>query len=244
MPLPAPAVILQSASRPVLTLFHPGPPVVTSERILRIQGYTDLTRVRPVIRLAAEAMAQAAMTLSKPSVASRHVRVQAIRGEVLELDGGESLNCRVFSRTLSGCTEIVPFVLTVGSALDERVMGLAEAGDLLEAVLLEAAGWLSIEDATRQFKVHLREEAMRHGHRITSRMGPGYSYKVDGETCMWPLEDQVTLFGLLGESGRLPVTLMRSCAMLPKLSRSGMFGLAPLQPAVPEIHIHTQERMQ
>jgi hypothetical protein len=112
-----------------------------------------------------------------------------------------------------------------------RVVELADAGDLLEAVLLETAGWLCIEDATRQFRAHLRETSLRRERRITSRLGPGYSYKVGGEMCTWSLEEQATLFAMLGESLRLPVSLMPSCAMLPKLSRSGMYGVGALAAA-------------
>jgi hypothetical protein len=61
-------------------------------------------------------------------------------------------------------------------------------------------------------------------------MGPGYAYRVGSLQVDWPLEDQRELFTLL-EGGPLPVTLMSSCAMFPKLSRSGLFGVAPARPA-------------
>jgi hypothetical protein len=214
-------------------LFRPAAPVIHFERMLRIQGYSDLTRVRPVIRRAAEAMAATAASLSEPVVASRHVVVQSIRDDVLELQGDACFHCEAFQRQLGGCTEIVPFVLTAGVAIGERVMEFIESGDLLEGVLLETAAWLCFEDATRQFKARLREHSLRRNRRITSRMGPGYSYKIGNEMCMWPLEEQPTLFGLFGDAA-LPVTLMKSCAMSPKMSRSGIYGIAPL-PLAPGI---------
>ena len=204
----------------------PTRPCVHPERILRIQGYSDLGRVRPVIRKAAAAMAQAAESLSTPAVAYRHVRIQALHDDgALLLDGGGRLSCPAFPRQLAGCTEVTPFVLTLGSASPQRVIELVEAGDLLEGLLLETAGWLASEDATRQFKSHLREAVAARGQRITSRMGPGYSYKVGGRMVMWPLEEQPALFALL--PGELPVSLMGSCAMNPKMSRSGLYGVAP-----------------
>lgn len=215
-----------------LESFRPERPTVSSERILRIQGYTDLTRVRPAIRQASEAMARVAAESSEPCVAFRRVRIEAISGATLVLEDGVALHCPVFPRALRGCDEVVPFVLTLGRGVSRRVVELADAGDLLEAVLLEAAGWLCIEDATRQFKIHLREQCLRSGRRITSRLGPGYSYKVEGQMCTWRLEEQPALFAMLGETGALPVSLMASCAMQPKLSRSGMYGAAPLDPAV------------
>ena len=208
--------------------FAPLPPSVHPERILRIQGYSDLGRVRPVIRRAAGAMAAAAESLSTPGVVFRNVPIRDIDDAgVLWLEGGGRLTCPAFPRHLEGCTEVAPFVLTLGPALPARVIELIDAGDLLEGLLLETAGWLAIEDATRQFKSHLREAMAARGHRITSRMGPGYTYKVGGRQSMWALEEQPALFALL--PGELPVALAGSCAMHPKMSRSGLYGVAPLQ---------------
>jgi hypothetical protein len=208
-------------------VFVPATPVVRPERILRIQGYSDLDRVRPAIRRSAEAMAMLAAQLSIPAVAYRKVPIVAIRNDALEVEGGVRFHCEAFATVLAGCVEIAAFALTVGPRLDERVVELADAGELLDALLLETAGWLCIEDATRQFKVSLREHANAGNRRITSRMGPGYTYKVGPQTCMWPLDEQSQLFSLF-DGANLPVSLMTSCAMQPKMSRSGLFGIAPM----------------
>jgi len=50
--------------------------------------------------------------------------------------------------------------------------------------------------------------------------------------CVWPLEEQIGLFGLF-KNAHLPVTVMASCAMQPKMSRSGLFGTAPLRQLEP-----------
>lgn len=208
--------------------YRPQPPSVSAERILRIQGYSDLSRVRKVIVEAAMSMAKLAASTSKPVIAYRHVDILSLdEAGSLELEGGVRLSCGAFPRQLAGCTQVVPFVLTVGDEVPERVIDMIEKGDLLEGLLLETAGWLAIEDATRQFKTWLRESMLMRDHRITSRLGPGYSYKVGKQICMWELEEQPALFATL-QGSRLPVTLMSSCAMSPKMSRSGMYGVAPL----------------
>jgi hypothetical protein len=223
-----PAVLREPVNVPEgLDWFVPQPPNIQAERILRIQGYSDLQRVRPAIRQASEAMAALAPTLSTPRVAYRQVPIRGIHGGLLELDANCRFHCLAFDRILRGCTEAAVFVLTVGPKLDARVIELADQGELLDALLLETTGWLCIEDATRQFKVHLRQETSAKGRRITSRMGPGYSYKVDHAMASWPLEEQSLLFGLFGDAD-LPVSLMYSSAMQPKMSRSGLFGIAPL----------------
>ena len=218
---------VSTLSRDGVESFVPKKPAIQVERILRIQGYVDLERVRPAIRQSADSMAKLATQLSASRVAYRRVPIRAIQADVLELEGNVQFRCRQFGRVLPGCTEVIVFVLTLGPSLDLRVIELADAGDLLDALLLETAGWLCLEDATRQFKVHARDEAIARGHRITSRMGPGYSYKVDNEMCTWPLEEQAILFGLFGDT-EIPVSIMASCAMQPKMSRSGLIGVAPL----------------
>ncbi len=216
--------------------FAPKRAEVHADRILRIQGYSDLNRVRPVIRRTAADMAALASSLSEPGVAYRYVAIRELRDDGVELEHeGVTFHCEAFVRLLDGCTEVAPFVLTAGAGLSDKVIELVEDGDLLEGVLLETAGWLAIEDATRQFKTHLREESLRRKHRITSRLGPGYSYKHGEGTCMWPLEEQPALFAVFGDAP-LPVSIMRSCAMQPKMSRSGMFGIAPVASAVRASH--------
>jgi hypothetical protein len=227
-PIAAPTTLFEPANVPEgIDLFVPQPPHIQAERVLRIQGYSDLRRVRPAIRQASESMAALAPTLSTSRVVYRRVPIRKIHGGLLELDVHCQLHCSAFDHILRGCTEAAAFVLTVGPKLDARVIELADQGELLDALLLETIGWLCIEDATRQFKVHLRQEALAKGRRITSRMGPGYSYKVDNAMSTWPLEEQALLFGLFGAAD-LPVSLMHSSAMQPKMSRSGLFGIAPL----------------
>lgn len=200
------------------------------ERILRMQGYADPQRVRPAIVRAAAEMARIAQDKSQPCAAYRFHEVRAIDAQGVALRQGARLRSAAFESRLAGCKQVVPFVLSCGEPLGQAVVDLAEAGDLMEAVLLEAAGWLCVEDATRQFKEALRRQVAERGGRITSRMGPGYAYRVGTFQVDWPLQDQPELFALL-EGGPLPATLMPSCAMFPKLSRSGLFGVAPSRPA-------------
>jgi len=208
--------------------FVPATPVVLAERILRIQGYSDLERVRPAISRSAESMAALAPELSSPRVTYRSVPILGRHDDLLEVYGGVAFHCEAFARTLSGCDEAAVFVLTIGPRLDAKVAELASSGAMLDALLLETAGWLCIEDATRQFKVRLRGEANARTRRITSRMGPGHSYKVDDRMCYWPLEEQIALFGLF-RGVELSVTVTEGSAMLPKMSRSGLYGIAPLE---------------
>ena len=81
------------------------------------------------------------------------------------------------------------------------------------------AGWLAVEQATRALAWHVSDQIRDQRLGLTRRLGPGY---VD-----WPLDEQAGLFALLADVA-LPVRLLESRAMLPKKSRSGLYGLRPL----------------
>ena len=193
--------------------------------MLRIHGYSDLGRVRPTIRRTAETVAALAESLLAPEVCYRRVAITACNGSALILEPGTVFHSDAFSKFMSGCTEVVVFVLTIGTNLDREIQDRLNDDKLLEALFLETAGWLSVEETTKSFAQHLRKQVQADGHRLTRRMGPGYSYKVDRKRCDWALEEQQLLFRLF-DGTPLSVRLLESCAMIPKMSRSGLYGLA------------------
>ena len=203
---------------------------IVTERMLRIQGYTDPKQVRRPIRRAAE---QAAATVERevdPDLRYRRIAVQACIGEQLRLAGGTTLHCAAFPRFLASSSEIVVFVLTAGGRIDAELARLNDEQLLLDMLFVETAGWLAVEEITKAFTRRLREAVKCEGLKITRRMGPGYSYPSPGGIVQWPLEEQQFLFALL-EDGNMPVSMLESCAMTPsrspKMSRSGLIGLVP-----------------
>ena len=213
--LPAPA----AAGR-----FQAGPVDVRTERILRIQGYRDMERVRRPIRRAADKAAAIAREIAEGDVGYRRIGISACEGSNLELDGGERFECAAFDRFLAECESVVVFAMTAGAAIDRRIDELMAADDPVVALLLDTAGWLAIESITRQFSERLKADCAPAGLRLTRRMGPGYTYRMGREMAPWGLEEQEGLFRVLGEDSS-PVAVLPSGAMLPKMSRSGLYGL-------------------
>ncbi len=199
--------------------YDPPKPDILLEHVLRIQGYRDLTRVRDDVRAIATKMAARAGDLLAPTVVYRPVPVRACDGETLTLITGTRFSSAEFAGILGHCDRVIPFVLTLGNGLDQEVIGLLDSGDIVEALFLETAGWLAIEQASRSFARHLQQWALADGFRLTRRLGPGYKD--------WDLREQRSFFELFSDT-ELPVHLMESCAMIPKKSRSGLYGLAPL----------------
>ena len=204
--------------------FCAGPVDVRAERILRIQGYRDMERVRRPIRRAAEKAAEIACEIAEGDVGYRRVAIAACNGSSLALEGGERFECAAFERFLAQCESVLVFSMTAGAALDRRIDDLMAADDPVVALMLDTAGWLAIESVTRQFSERLKAECEPAGLRLTRRMGPGYTYRVGRDMAPWGLEEQAGLFRVLGEEVS-PVTVLESGAMLPKMSRSGLYGL-------------------
>jgi hypothetical protein len=209
--------------------FAPGPVAIDPVKMLRIHGYRDLDKVRPVIRKAAEDVAKRAAGLMRPQATARRIDVAHYDDKRLTLVDGTVFEDIAFEHILDGARTVIAVVLTVGRALDEAVIDTMEGGrfEPLDALFLETAGWLGIEWTTRAFVTDLQKRVAGEGVRVTRRLGPGYQYKVGGEQVHWPLEQQHRLFSVF-DGMEIPVTLMESCAMLPKMSRSGLYGLTPV----------------
>ena len=204
--------------------FRAGPVDVRTDRILRIQGYRDMERVRRPIRRAADQAAEIAREIAKGEVGFRRVGIAACEGSSLALEGGERFECGAFERFLSQCESVVVFAMTAGAAIDGRIDELMAADEPVVALLLDTAGWLAIESITRQFSEKLKADCEPTGLRLTRRMGPGYTYRIGPEMAPWGMEEQEGLFRVLGEDAS-PVAVLPSGAMLPKMSRSGLYGL-------------------
>lgn len=212
-------------------VFRPPRARVSVERVLHRQGYRDLGRVRPAIRRAAEHAARLSEELCDPQACYRRFAIGSCRADGrLELCGGTVFRCEAFPKYLWWCSDAVLFVITAGRRIDEKIAEYAESGaGLLEALLLETAGSLVLDDSTRHFKRHIAAEGASAARRLGTRMGPGHSYRLESGVRMWPLEDQEALFGAF-DGHALPVELLPSRAMLPGLSRSGLFGEGMLSP--------------
>ncbi len=206
-----------------LPLQKPHPSV---NAMLRIQGYKDLTKVRRRVRDVAVGAAELLTKLADPTVSYRIATVNSLAGNELILERDTRLTSRIFAQYLSNANEVIVFALTVGAEVDAKTAELMEQECLVEALFLEAAAWLGVEDATKQFVITARKWAASNGMRITRRLGPGYSYPIDRTPVMWDLEDQNNLFTVFGKKP-IPIKLLESAAMLPKMSRSGMYGLIP-----------------
>lgn len=182
-----------------------------------------------MIRDAAGVAVQSAIRLARPDARYVVVPIKSLRNGDLELENQIRFHCPAFDKLLDGCDMLLAFVITIGPALDDTVVSLVhDTFEPLDALFLETAGWLTIEAATKQLASHLKGEFSADGWRFSVRMGPGYEYRDPNSErrVSWDLTEQQQLFKLFA-GNPLPIELMSSSAMQPKMSRSGVFGLYP-----------------
>ncbi len=207
-------------------VLYPSGMHIREDRLLRLHGYRDLAKVRPIIVATAEDISRRAEILSRPEVHYKRLKIKRCDANGLVLENGSRFDNIAFEKYLDGVVEVVVFTMTLGAALDEESQALMEKYEPLEMLFLETAGWLGIEWTTRQFSEVLHISAKQNALRVSCRMGPGYSYSINGEKVRWSLEDQKPLFDVF-DGDNLPIELLESCAMLPKMSRSGLYGFVP-----------------
>ena len=203
---------------------------VDSTRILRVHKYRDLSKIRKIIVDAAQKASNDALELSTISASYVVKPIDYIDDAGLTLRDGTRFENPVFERHLNGCDHLLAFVITIGPDLDNRVIHLInDEFEPLDALFLETTGWLTIETATKSFSREIKRAFAALGYGMSLRMGPGYEYALPetDKRVRWNLEEQRELFEMFANA-ELPVTLMTSCAMQPKMSRSGVYGLRPL----------------
>ncbi|MBI2460649.1 MAG: hypothetical protein HYV61_03900 [Candidatus Rokubacteria bacterium] len=198
---------------------EPRPGRISPRLILRLQRYRDLSQVPPPIVEVAEAMARLAERLVEPRALVLPVPIAAVEAEEVRLADGPTFHSRALASMLRSSEQAVLFLLTLGPRLEAEVSARSEAKELLEAVLLDTAGWVAIEGGVRALRAHLRECWRAAGRGVTHRLAPGY---LD-----WPLAEQALLFRRFGGANDL-VRLTGSGVMVPLKSISGLYGVFPL----------------
>jgi hypothetical protein len=184
--------------------------------VLRLARYRRRDDAPAAVWEATRAMATRAAELIAPVAGLRLVRISAAAEGRVSLVEGPRFSGQAVTRHLAGATRAVAFVLTLGPALEAEVAALGERHELLDAYLLDLAGWTGIEAAVRALRRDLAVALPRA--RVSHRLGPGHRD--------WPLTEQRDLVALFEGEGA-PVRLSPHGVLIPFKSISGLFGVRP-----------------
>ena len=129
---------------------------IPAEHLLRIQGYRDMGLVREDVRGYAASMAERAKQLIRPQAHFRREAIELCRDGSLTLAAGTRFRSEELTKVLKDCEALFVFVLTLGPELDAESERLLWDEQVVEALFLETAGWIAVEQATRDLARHLQ----------------------------------------------------------------------------------------
>ena len=130
---------------------------------------------------------------------------------------GIHLKSRVLRKNLGTVERVFPYVVTIGNRLEERGR---DDNDLLKSYYLDTIGNVALTSARKYLKSHLQ-----------SRFAlDGISYMSPGSLKDWGIEEQKSLFSLLGDvEGLIGVSLSENFVMTPNKSVSGIYFPTEIQ---------------
>lgn len=134
----------------------------------------------------------------------------------VKLKGNIRLKSNKLARALRQCKEIVSFLATLGSQIDNEIRRLVDLKQMSEAFILDSMGSVAVENLVDRFHWRVRKQYDLCNQTVSLCFSPGY--------CDWPITDQKKLFKLI-DAAKVGVELTNSCLMRPRKSISGIFGV-------------------
>jgi hypothetical protein len=148
------------------------------------------------------------LILGKAVYKTAYVDSRLANGVVID---GIRFTSTVLRKNLDEVGRVFPYVVTIGNALEEKMRSCT---DVLDQYFLDTVGTLAVVKARNHLEEHLRSKFHLKG---LSFMGPGSLRD-------WPIQEQRSLFALLGDvEGAIGVKLTQSLLMSPVKSLSGIY---------------------
>lgn len=126
-----------------------------------------------------------------------------------------SIKSRNVLKLLKEAEKAVLFLVTIGSALEEKVREYLRSGQVTRGFILDAVGSAAVEGLAEKAERFLNELAEKNGYSCSKRFSPGY-----GD---WSLMAQQDIFRLI-DAEKFKVSLTESCLMLPEKSITALLG--------------------
>lgn len=164
-----------------------------------------------------------AYCLVQPRAVWAELIVKEITGVVVKLEGGFMLHAGDMAKEWGGSRLLAMAVVTIGSALEERVDELFAQRDFARAMMLDSVGSAAVESAADDVNYAICQRAETLGLKTSSRNSPGYG--------KWNLTDQRFLLGAT-HAYRIGVRLNQHYMMIPRKSVSFAIGIGSIMVGV------------
>ena len=193
-------------------------PTIENDDLAKLLGGQKKKSLSKSIRKKLRTARQKLNKLIKPSVHYRIVKPSAMDNDVVQLDETVEFSSTQLAKTLKNAEEIVCFVGTIGTGVENEINRLMGKQQLAEAYILDAMASVAVENMIDRFQDLMENKCSAEDRTVTLRFSPGY--------CDWPVTQQKKLFDIF-DPKQLNVELMDSCLMKPRKSVSGVFGITP-----------------
>ena len=201
-------------------------PKVSAFKLLRTHGYKNKDNIKKRILDSAEKALERLTNYSSPVGYFYFEEIKKKSQNSIQLER-TSLKCEVFNEIFSESDFLIIFIISLGKGIDIKLKKISkDINEPLGGSFLENASWLALELILRDARSRIISFAKSKNMQIENRMAPGYSYpsKILKKKIMWELKEQENLFNLF-KNMNISVSLSESFTMIPRMSRSGVFGL-------------------
>lgn len=195
------------------------PTRVPGGEMLRYLGYRQQA-LSPALAQQVQQAAKALAGAARPRAVCRRLPLSRQGGQLL-LGGSLPLPGEGIRRHLEGCSQCLLLGVTLGGEAD-RLVAAAQAVQMSQAVLLDAAGTAAIEALCDDLEEGLRRQFAAQGLCVGGRFSCGY-----GDL---PVQIQPALLSLLDAQRQIGLFCTAACAMVPAKSVTALLGLAPHPP--------------
>ncbi len=170
---------------------------------------------RPGVRAELESVFAEVNDVVRPAACWDVFPTDGFAHDRVRLAGGATLGGGPVVEVVCGAEALALTVVTVGSAVDERIRQLSAGGERFQALVLdELASW-AVDQVRQQLYAQLRRQFAARDWRTSSFLSPGES--------AWSVREQRIIFKLL-DTSQIGVSLNDSLVMTPLKSLSLMCG--------------------
>jgi len=191
------------------------------EKILQRQGFRDPARIKPEMKemntkLVEEVQSQG---LIQPIVAYEVYKILGNEPEKITVEGDVCISGSLLPERLTGASELVILVSTIGPRLESRVKEYTLSKETFKGMMLDGIGSSAMHSITQDVCALISQQMETEGYKTSPAFLPG----MPG----FPLTEQVSLLSL-AKADRIGVTLSSSGIMIPRKSTSRVIGISKL----------------